>query len=187
MISSAEVVELLKIANGFDNRKPSEKMRDAWLEAAERSRWTFAEAADAIREHYSDRTEFIMPGHITALILRERHQARPPGAPSARPLREVLDDRNPDEAISDEATRLAFLADIRRSLAGKTLDLDDPEGVDTRSSDPTDDGDACLSVQCPWCHAAIGTRCTTRGRPMRRRSCHPARKAAKLAALLRAQ
>ena len=178
MIASTEVVELLKVASKYDSRKPSEKIRDAWLDAGTRADWTFDEASDAIRKHYATCSEWIMPGHVTALILAKRHQARPP-SPAARPLREVLHDRNPDEAVSTEADRLAFLAEIRREIATKGRDLEADDGP----ADPTDDGNACLDVACPWpwCHAPIGSRCTTLGRPMRRRACHPVRAEAKAA------
>lgn len=187
MITSAEVVELLKVASTYDSRKPSEKLRDAWLEAGAFAHWTFDEASSAIRQHYATQSEWIMPGHVTALILAKRHQARP-SSPAARPVRQVLDDRNPDEVITSEADRLAFLADIRRAIAtkGADLDTDDADAVDTRRADPTDDGDACLSDACPWCRASIGNRCTSRGRPLRFRSCHPARAEAKTERLSRA-
>jgi len=184
MITSVEVVELLKVASTYDSRKPSEKLRDAWLEAGTLARWTFDEASSAIRQHYATCTEWIMPGHVTALILAKRHQARP-STPSARPVREVLDDRNPDEVISTEAQRAAFLAEIRAAIATKGRELE-ADAVDTRRADPTDDGDACLDERCPWCGASVGSRCTSRGRPLRFRSCHPARAEAKTERLSRA-
>lgn len=67
-MNEAEVRALLAVAVAYDNRKPGEANIAAWLEAADRGRWTFEAAVEAIHEHYARSTEFLMPGHITAAV-----------------------------------------------------------------------------------------------------------------------
>ena len=76
-MNQAEVQALLAIAVAYDNRKPGEATIAAWMEAAERGRWSFPEAVDAIHEHYATSTAFLMPGHITAAIRVRMRQPVP--------------------------------------------------------------------------------------------------------------
>lgn len=77
------VVALLQLAQSYDSRNIDGLMVDSWLDAARRARWTPDEAAEAIRAHYAEQTERLMPGHVTARI---RSAARAPGyAPEYRP------------------------------------------------------------------------------------------------------
>lgn len=67
-LSDDEVDALLAIAMSYDNRRLAKAHRMAWSEAAHRGRWTFDAAVEAIHEHYATKTEFLMPGHITAAV-----------------------------------------------------------------------------------------------------------------------
>ncbi|MBF6133492.1 hypothetical protein IU501_10825 [Nocardia otitidiscaviarum] len=63
---------LLQVVAAYDGRDIDSAAIAAWTEAARRQRWTFAEAADAVHQHYSAQTAWIMPGHVTQLIRRDR-------------------------------------------------------------------------------------------------------------------
>lgn len=82
-ITRNEVIQLLQIAGAYDNRKAAEAPIHAWFDSATRARWTYLEAADAIKDHYATSTAFVMPGHITALIqTRRRDKALRQAAPA---------------------------------------------------------------------------------------------------------
>ncbi len=61
-----QIIDLLKAASAYDNRKPDPASVLAWSEAARRGGWTFDRALDAIHHHYASSPDRIMPGHITA-------------------------------------------------------------------------------------------------------------------------
>lgn len=67
-MTEQEVKTLLALAMSYDNRRPGEANVAAWLEAANRGRWTFDAAVEAIHEHYVRSPDFIMPAHITAAV-----------------------------------------------------------------------------------------------------------------------
>lgn len=67
-MTEQEIRTLLALAMSYDNRRPGEANVAAWREAADRGRWTFDAAVEAIHEHYARSTEFLMPGHITAAV-----------------------------------------------------------------------------------------------------------------------
>lgn len=66
------IVELLQVAAAYDNRDIDAPMIAAWNEAARRQRWTHGEALEAVHEHYSGETAWLLPGHITRIIRRGR-------------------------------------------------------------------------------------------------------------------
>lgn len=107
-MNEAEVRALLAVAMAYDNRKPGEANIAAWMEAAERGRWTFEAAVEAIHEHYARSTEFLMPGHITATV---RARMRIP-APASEAVAQL-------EAASpaSEETRRRFTALIGEKFA----------------------------------------------------------------------
>ncbi|BAD54864.1 hypothetical protein [Nocardia farcinica] len=71
-LTNDEIVTLLQIATGYDGREIDEVLITLWSEAARRRRWTFTEAVNAVHEHFAEETTWIMPGHVTQLIRRER-------------------------------------------------------------------------------------------------------------------
>lgn len=77
-LTDPEVRLLLGHAMAYDNRKvPGDANRAAWAEAARRANWTLPAAIEALHQHYATSSEFVMPGHITALIRAERRQPAP--------------------------------------------------------------------------------------------------------------
>ncbi|MFI5783187.1 hypothetical protein [Nocardia sp. NPDC051570] len=102
------VVALLQLAQSYDSRHIDSLMVDSWLDAAHRARWTPEAAAAAIRAHYAEQTERIMPGHVTARI---RSAAKAPGyAPEYRP---EVSAEPPASKEGREAARALFAASIR--------------------------------------------------------------------------
>lgn len=72
-----EVRQILATAMAYDNRRPGEANIAAWTEAAERGRWTFADALEAVHEHYAKSPDFLMPAHVTAYIRQKMRQPQP--------------------------------------------------------------------------------------------------------------
>lgn len=70
-----EIIQLLGGAACYDSRKPSEGMVNAWLETAQRARWTYNEATDAVKTHYTESTDFILPAHVAQRIKAARNDA----------------------------------------------------------------------------------------------------------------
>ena len=103
-MNAADITRLIAVAISRDGRELTQSDMTAWSEAAERVRWEFDEAREAILAFYAETpgSVYIRAGDISTRILAKRHQARPP---SATPVREVLTDRNPDELISTEADK----------------------------------------------------------------------------------
>jgi hypothetical protein len=67
-----QIRAVLAAAMGYDNRRPGQLNVAAWHEASHVGRWTLGEAVEAVHHHYATRTDFLMPGHITARIRSER-------------------------------------------------------------------------------------------------------------------
>ncbi|OBA62209.1 hypothetical protein A5780_19315 [Nocardia sp. 852002-20019_SCH5090214] len=63
-----EVISVLQTAATYDGRKPADSLIDAWTQAAWRAGWSYDDALDAVHQHYSASTDWIMPGHVTKLI-----------------------------------------------------------------------------------------------------------------------
>jgi hypothetical protein len=94
-VTRDEIIKLLQIAAAYDNRTIADAATHAWADAAHRCRWTYPEAADAIKAHYAEATEFVMPAHVTRRI---------------RAVRQDLAMRNPtdppDKAGQDRLARM---------------------------------------------------------------------------------
>lgn len=106
------IIDLLKIASAYDNRKPDRASILAWEEASRRGRWNFDRAKDAIHHHYANSAERIMPGHITA-----HHRTMPMRA----------DERSVDEALqlgqapASPERRAELMAQVRRLADRKQM------------------------------------------------------------------
>lgn len=70
-----EIVKLLQIAAAYDNRTANEGAVHAWTDASVRERWTYQDAAEAIKAHYAESTTYLMPGHVTQRIKSVRQDA----------------------------------------------------------------------------------------------------------------
>lgn len=147
-----EVKHLLAVVMAYDNRKPGEANVAAWTEAANRGRWTFDEALDAIHAHYAERSEWLMPGMITAQIKAARQD---------RAMREPI--VHPDPI--GQARLLELTAGAFRAISG---DDTDPRDAARR---------AALARPCPFCAAKAGKPCTRRGLtgPVTLTKVHPSR------------
>jgi hypothetical protein len=133
-VTEDEIRRVYAIAMAYDNRKLSEANITAWWEQAERNRWTFDDAREAIHTHHCESTEYLMPAHITAIIRRKRQQQPPvaeaialPAAPPAQPAR-----------------IRGLVADLANRLGWRRHVPDDP----------------ALAVECPYCHARPRRPCT---------------------------
>lgn len=136
-LTDAEVRQLLVVAMSYDNRKPPGQANvAAWADSAELAKWTFDEALRALKAHYTEDSAFLMPGHITARIRKERQERRalPP------PVQRLA-----IEAPSAEPRR------IKAIIAGLAKDL----GW-TKKPQPLA---ATSPVQCPYCHSLPGKPC----------------------------
>jgi hypothetical protein len=100
-----EVRQILATAMAYDNRKPGEANIAAWTEAADRGRWTFADALEAVHDHYARSTDFLMPAHVTAFI---RLKMRLP-----QPVSEAVAHLEAAPPASEETRRRA-MEEIRR-------------------------------------------------------------------------
>lgn len=157
-----EVVKLLALAMAYDNRNTGEAIVNAWDDAARRQHWTFPAAVEAIKQHYSESTEFVRPGHITARIRAMR--------PLDGDARRQIEDRSP----ASEQQRAEALESIYARFGWE------------RRYDADRDGEPrlALSIACPHCHASAGCECrqtekgTGRFLPLIDSDAHPSRVAA---------
>lgn len=68
MISRREVGQLLALAAAFDQRTVGTADVEAWHQIAQDHDWRLDTARQAITAHYGDRTERVMPAHITRYV-----------------------------------------------------------------------------------------------------------------------
>lgn len=147
-----EVTQLLAIASAHDNREISQASVAAWSDSATRARWTYDEAAEAIKDYYTKTTSerpWIMPSHITHMIRAEREIRHMRAA-----TRELTQPPPPRMAQAIAETARATV--IR---------------------EPREPKQPALRVECPHCHAQRGESCTRprpTGRPIPTKP-HPSR------------
>lgn len=67
-----QIIDLLSIIVSYDNRAADEPAVIAWSAVAQSARWTWAEARDAVVAHYTSRTDWLMPAHVTTHIRARR-------------------------------------------------------------------------------------------------------------------
>ncbi|MFC9874826.1 hypothetical protein [Nocardia salmonicida] len=99
-MSPDEVLTLLQVAQSYDSRNIDRLMQLAWVDAAQRQRWTRDGAVQAIRAHYAESTDRIMPGHITARI---RTQRAMPFAPTYRRALTAAPPASPEQRAAARA------------------------------------------------------------------------------------
>jgi hypothetical protein len=136
-MTEQEIRAVLAVAMAYDNRKPGDASVAAWLEAAQRGRWAFDDAVEAVHAHFAESTEWLMPAHVTQRLRAARSGpaavaellALPAAAPSApERVRSIVD------AV---AGRLGWV----RAVA-------DPAAL------------GVLDQACPHCHSGPGRPCT---------------------------
>jgi len=104
-VNEQQVRAVLATAMAYDNRRPGEANIAAWMEAADRGRWSFEAAVEAVHQHYATSTEFLMPAHVTKLV---RSAMRQPG-----PVSEAVAHLEGARPASEE-TRAKAMEEIRR-------------------------------------------------------------------------
>jgi len=72
-----QIVALLQVVQGYDNRTIDRSMVSSWMQAATRGRWKPDTAEDAVHEHYAASTDWLMPGHVTARVRASARQPAP--------------------------------------------------------------------------------------------------------------
>lgn len=139
-MTEQEIRQLLAVAMAYDNRKPPGQANiAAWKEQAQRHRWRFDEALEAIHTHYGESTEFLAPAHVTARIRTVRREPAQPADVLALPSAPPAQPTHVQELLDEVAQRLGWRP--RRP---------DPATV------------AAMQVTCPHCHACPGRPCTRR-------------------------
>jgi hypothetical protein len=149
-----QVVDLLTAISAYDNRKPNEGAILAWGTAAEMGRWTLPEALAAVKAHFFESTDYLMPAHVAKRIKDVRQD---------KALRaETL-------AIESGPVHPEVAARVEKVVAELAAGM----GWD-RGSRKEKFG---LQVDCPHCGAKAGQKCTARstGQPLRESTMHPAR------------
>lgn len=153
-MTHGQVVDLLTAISAYDNRKPNPAAVMAWGKASELGRWTLTEALDAVHEHFSENTEYLMPAHVTGRVKAARQD---------RAMR--------DEALALDAAPVDPVAAAR--IQAIVSDVAGSLGWDAnRNTTGT-----AIKVRCPHCAAAPGMRCvaTSTGKNLQHSACHPSR------------
>lgn len=139
-----EIVDLLSIVTVYDGRTIGEADVAAWGDAAQRGRWTFEQAQDAVKAHYAESTQWLMPGHVTDRIKVQRRDPPPPHA--LPPSRRSFQQQHKDSCVAWVRDRL-----------------------DENASRPSpEDRRAAHAIRCPHCGARADRRCwqTWNGTPL---------------------
>lgn len=131
-----EIVSLLSVATAYDGRTLGEADVAAWGDAAERGRWTYDQAQDAVKGHYAESAAWLMPAHVTERIKAAR---------SEPPRSHALPRATPRPASDEYRDRVAdWLAERLR--------------WDRDERNPRENRD-CLSIACPHCGARADRPC----------------------------
>lgn len=69
-MTEIEIGKLLTIAASYDNRNVSRETVTAWYQLLKG--FTYAEAQEALLEHFANSTDYLMPAHIVSGIKRKR-------------------------------------------------------------------------------------------------------------------
>lgn len=72
-----DILELLQVVISYDNRNSDPYTEASWFDAATIERWTYDDAVQAVRQHFSRSTAWIMPAHVTMAIRAKRSGPAP--------------------------------------------------------------------------------------------------------------
>lgn len=143
-MNTSEILDLLSVVQAYDGRTVGQSDAHAWRDAAERSRWTYAEAAEAVKAHYAEVVDWIMPAHVTQRIKANRtqpprHRELPGDQPASNAHRQRC-----IEAFAENFQPGGLTSDQRRAAHG---------------------------IECPYCGADAQRACwqTTNGEPISKR------------------
>lgn len=78
MMTRDEITIFLSRIQAVDNRTITAETVTAWHDAAIREKWTTDYAVEAMRRHFAESTDWLMPGHITQRIRTIRRDRREP-------------------------------------------------------------------------------------------------------------
>ncbi|MBP2341056.1 hypothetical protein JOF41_007310 [Saccharothrix coeruleofusca] len=142
-MSRDEVVLLLRTIAHYDNRPPSVETTDAWLMSAQLAGWKLAEAVAAVHHHFAFSTDYLKPGHITALIQQARQKPRIPL--EARTVAQALP--APEQPPAEPERVRSIVEQLANRLGWERTKRPDP---------------ATSPVECPVCQALPGKPCVRR-------------------------
>lgn len=127
-----DAVKLLAIASAFDNRKPNEAQAIAWAEVL--TGLDPRDCVEAIKAHYKESKEYLMPAHIVARA------------------RTMMLDRRDQERVAEH---LAIMAGPDTSDRTRLA----IEGAKTALAEPKVYPKSDRANECPWCKAKPGRPC----------------------------
>lgn len=132
-LTSDEITELLQLSQLWDKRTIGRGDVIAWSDTATLGRWTFSEAAAAIRAHHAEEPDkWLAPGHITKRIKEARQDAA---------MREPIVQPDPlGQARLAELTAVAF----------QSIGDDEQDRTQRRET---------MRRRCPFCGAAPWSQC----------------------------
>jgi hypothetical protein len=133
-VTPAEAADLLSLAATFDSRKPDVARAHAWADALEGL--TFGDCARAIRMHYRESEDFIMPAHVI------------------RRARTYMLDRREQQQVEEH---LAIMAQPANPNGAKMLEA----GLAKVGNEPPPPPKGDRANECPWCKAKPGRGCVT--------------------------
>ena len=74
-MNKLEVAKLLTAASAIDNRKIQDETVEAWY--AVLHAYDYADCAEAVRQHFEESTEYLLPAHVRAGVRRVRELRSP--------------------------------------------------------------------------------------------------------------
>lgn len=74
-MNKMEIARLLTAIAALDNRKVLEETVEAWY--AVLHSYPYGDAAEAVRQHFEDSTEYLMPAHVRAGVKRIKAERNP--------------------------------------------------------------------------------------------------------------
>lgn len=159
------VRRLFAYAVANDNRDVSDAALIVWSDHAADGRWTEAEALAVMRAHYRDKPgEWLMPGHITAGIMKLRN--------AAHDQVELERQRVVDPDAAEKVRKHA--AEIAAAMGRQFVSVGDETKFHPRGLHVPCDGDTTVDPPERGCGVESGTACQVGGRhagmPSRRRT-----------------
>jgi 5,10-methenyltetrahydromethanopterin hydrogenase len=115
----SEAAELLSLAAAWDDRKVTSEKAKAWAESL--AGLDPQDCAEAIRAHFADSTEYLMPAHIKAGVKKIRND-RIKAANSA-----LLE---PHDVDPDDVVRYLAAGRARRRMIAAGQDVDTPPEIE---------------------------------------------------------
>jgi hypothetical protein len=169
-----EVIDLLTTAAAYDRRTVGDADVIAWSAAV--GDLDFADARDAVVQHYRDSREWLMPADVRRLVKAMR-EARLSRYVLPAPAPELADDQRAyKEALERAIGQIADGHNIGRALTTGRGRPPTGDFVTARGEPQRQLRLAAQEVICPRCAAAVGERCVNPlGKPLGTQPAHEAR------------